>query len=303
MRELIRKLLREQSEDFNTTIEDHEDGFDVFIMDGDKKIGEISFTKESIPNLYTIVDATIDDEYKGNRIYPKTIINLFKERPNLIINSVFRSPEAEKSWRYILNNLPPNIGKSFKHYKEENTTLIQLKLLNLQENIQRIREMMGLVTETRQGLFNWLIEKLPNFPEYVIRDWVYKMIKQSDDINTYEGITEWIDSELKDLNWEYQKDFPMSMDIFTDKTKKELESRMQGEIMQYVDKDSERHETQKKLLQSVGISQEPIILFRTKDGKYELGEGWHRTTQTFIQYPDGFIQPKVYIGLNAKWLD
>ena len=128
MRELIRKLLREQSEDFNTTIEDHEDGFDVFIMDGDKKIGEISFTKESIPNLYTIVDATIDDEYKGNRIYPKTIIDLFKERPNLIINSVFRSPEAEKSWRYILNNLPSNIGKSFKYYKDEDTTLIQLKL-------------------------------------------------------------------------------------------------------------------------------------------------------------------------------
>jgi hypothetical protein len=128
LRERIIRVLREQSEGFNTTIEDHEDGFDVFIMDGDKKIGEISFTKESIPNLYTIVDATIDDEYKGNRIYPKTIIDLFKERPNLIINSVFRSPEAEKSWRYILNNLPPNIGKSFKYYKDEDTTLIQLKL-------------------------------------------------------------------------------------------------------------------------------------------------------------------------------
>jgi hypothetical protein len=49
--------------------------------------------------------------------------------------------------------------------------------------------------------------------------------------------------------------------------------------------------------------EEPIILFKTKDGKYELGEGWHRTTQTFIQYPDGFIQPNVYIGLNARWLE
>ena len=50
--------------------------------------------------------------------------------------------------------------------------------MNLQENIQRIREMMGLVVETRQGLFRWLVEKLPNTPEYVIRDWVYKMITQ-----------------------------------------------------------------------------------------------------------------------------
>ena len=83
----------------------------------------------------------------------------------------------------------------------------------------------------------------------------------------------------------------------------ELESRIQGEVRQDVDKDTERHETQKELLKIKGISEEPIILFKTKDGKYELGEGWHRTTQTFIQYPDGFIQPNVYIGLNAKWLD
>jgi hypothetical protein len=175
--------------------------------------------------------------------------------------------------------------------------------MNLQENIQRIREMMGIVTETRQGMFNWLKEKLPNTPEYVIRDWVYKMITQSDDVNTYEGITEWIDEWVKDMEWEFQKDFPISMDIFTDKTKKELESRIGGEVRQDVDKDTERHKTQKDLLQSKGVSEEPIILFKTKNGKYELGEGFHRTTQSFIQFPDGFIQPNVYIGLNAKWLD
>ena len=177
--------------------------------------------------------------------------------------------------------------------------------------IPEIKKMQSLIsyevgqpiTETRQGMFNWLKEKLPNTPEYVIRDWVYKMIKQSDDVNTYEGITEWIDEWVKDIEWEFQKYFPISMDIFTDKTKKELESRIQGEVRQDVDKDTERHETQKELLKIKGISEEPIILFKTKDGKYELGEGWHRTTQTFIQYPDGFIQPNVYIGLNAKWLD
>lgn len=135
---LIKRILKEvDEEDFipletlSMVIEDYDDGFDVYIMNKDKKIGEISFTKESLPNQYTIVDATIDDEYKGNRIYPKTIINLFKERPNLIINSLFRSPEAQKSWTYILNNLPSNIGKSLKHYKDEDTTLIQLKLRNI----------------------------------------------------------------------------------------------------------------------------------------------------------------------------
>jgi hypothetical protein len=36
--------------------------------------------------------------------------------------------------------------------------------MTLQENIQRIKKMMGIVTETRQGMFNWLKEKLPNTP-------------------------------------------------------------------------------------------------------------------------------------------
>ena len=142
LRETIKRILREEDfiplEDLNTVIKDYEGGFDVFIMDGDKKIGEISFTKEDQPNQYTISDATIDDEYKGNRIYPKTIINLFKEKPNIIINSVFRSPEAQKAWIYLLSNLPPNIGKSVKYYKDEDTTLFQLKSRNLQESIRRI---------------------------------------------------------------------------------------------------------------------------------------------------------------------
>jgi len=175
--------------------------------------------------------------------------------------------------------------------------------MNLQENIHRIKEVMGIVTETRQGMFNWLKEKLPNTPEYVIRDWVYKMITQSDDVNTREGIIEWIDEWVKDLKWETKTNFPITMDIFGNKTQRELKSRIGGEVRQDVDKDIERHNTQQKLLKSQGISKEPIIIFKTKDGKYELGEGWHRTTQSFKMYPEGFIQPNVYIGLNAKWLD
>ena len=142
LQESIRRILREedfiQLEDLNTVIKDYEDGFDVFIMNKDKKIGEISFAKEDKPNQYTIVDATIDDEYKVNRIYSKTIINLFKERPNIIINSVFRSPEAEKAWKYLLSDLPSNIEHKVKYYEDEETTLYQLKLKNLQESIRRI---------------------------------------------------------------------------------------------------------------------------------------------------------------------
>jgi hypothetical protein len=159
------------------------------------------------------------------------------------------------------------------------------------------------ITELRQGLLGYLKQQLPNFPDYVIKDWIYKMIKKDDNINTAEGIQDWIDTQLKDLKWETKTNFPITMDIFGDKTQKELKSRIGGEIRQDVGKDVERHKTQQNLLKSQGISKEPIIIFKTKNGKYELGEGWHRTTQAFKMYPEGFIQPNVYIGLNAKWLN
>ena len=88
--------------------------------------------------------------------------------------------------------------------------------MNLQENIHRIKEVMGILIETREGLLNYLKRQLPNFPDYVIKDWVYKFNKEG----SAEGIQDWIDSQLKDMEWELQKDFPISMNIFTDKTKK-----------------------------------------------------------------------------------
>jgi hypothetical protein len=50
------------------------------------------------------------------------------------------------------------------------------------------------VNELRQGLLKKLKQQLPNFPDYVIKDWIYKMIKKDDNINTAEGIQDWIDT-------------------------------------------------------------------------------------------------------------
>ena len=58
LQENIRRIIREQSEDFNTTIEEYDDGFDVFIMDEDKKIGEISFAKEPTQTCFPEVHST-----------------------------------------------------------------------------------------------------------------------------------------------------------------------------------------------------------------------------------------------------
>ena len=137
-------------------------------------------------------------------------------------------------------------------------------------------------------------------PEYVLKDWIYRKV---DNYKDYESFNNWLDEWIVYLEWEYQKDFPMTMDIFSDKSKKELEERINGLFRSDVDRDEERHQNQKELLMLGGISKEPIILFKHEDGKYDLGEGWHRTVQSFSVYPEGYIQPNVYIGLNAKWLD
>ena len=160
---------------------------------------------------------------------------------------------------------------------------------------------IGMLNESRNSWYNFLKKKLPKVPEYVLKDWIYTKIN---DYKDYQSFINWLDEwNIVGLEWEYKKDFPMTMDIFSEKTQKELKERINGLIKSTVDRDEERHKNQKELLKSRGISKEPITLFKYEDGKYDLGEGWHRTVQNFKMYPEGYIQPNVYIGLNAKWLN
>jgi hypothetical protein len=156
------------------------------------------------------------------------------------------------------------------------------------------------VNELRQGLLNYLKQQLPNTPEYVVKDMLYPSIKTAN--NAGEIDQEYID-QFKNIKWVVKTNFSITMDIFTDRTKQELESRIGGTIKKNIPNDAERLQLQKDKLKSQGISKEPIILFKTKDGKYDLAEGKHRTIEAFKMFPEGFIQPNVYIGLNAKWLD
>jgi hypothetical protein len=243
-----------------------------------------------------IIDTFSKESFKSKpHARQSQVINLIHQRVRAAYERA-KDPDVKKRLKTALN-----YAEQKKEASKEKTQ--RLKKENVAPNHDGKSAPFGSgykqVNELRQGLLNYLKQQLPNFPDYVIRDWVYKFSKEG----SAEGIQDWIDSQLKDLKWEFQKDFPISMDMFTDKTKKDLESRIKGEIRQDVDKDIERHKTQQNLLKSQGISKEPIIIFKTKNGKYELGEGWHRTTQAFKMYPEGFIQPKVYIGLNAKWLN
>ena len=64
---------------------------------------------------------------------------------------------------------------------------------------------------------------------------------------------------------------------FTDETIDWMIEREFGYSIEHnIPKDKDRTEFQRKIARADGRN-EPIVVIKTKDGKYELIEGWHRT--------------------------
>ena len=125
-------------------------------------------------------------------------------------------------------------------------------------------------------------------PKYVYQDFLYA--NYGDDIPTE------IESEFGNLNWEC-KTLTITLEIFDRFTQNRLKERKGGELNPYdVPNDAERHETQRKLLEN-GPSKEPIIVCLKSDG-YELIEGWHRTIQSMVKWPEGYEQI-AWVGYEA----
>ena len=55
---------------------------------------------------------------------------------------------------------------------------------------------MGIITEVRGGWYNYLRERLSHFPEYVLKDWIYRKV---DDYKDYESFINWVNDFLVDL--------------------------------------------------------------------------------------------------------
>jgi hypothetical protein len=154
-----------------------------------------------------------------------------------------------------------------------------------------------LITEIRNGMINYLIKKSKEYtgtewPEYVIKDWMYK--KTTD----VKGLTSMFDFFVKRFgigHWEY-KTLNLSLDSFIGEDQQRLKAKMGGTINQEIPNDMERHNTQQNRLDTKGISPEPIILYLTKDGKYDLIEGWHRTTALLKKYGNYKQNAWVYIN-------
>jgi 5'(3')-deoxyribonucleotidase len=160
------------------------------------------------------------------------------------------------------------------------------------------------LTETREGALNWLKSYLPTWPEYVLRDWLYRNLtsKEHDPSEHPKAV---VDRSLAgegmsaQTQWKLIPNFEFKIEKLHPDTQRRINIRAGGSANPMkVPKDAERHATQAALAQQQGgVRKEPVIGKMTPQG-FELIEGWHRTIQHFKQFPDGYTGP-AWIAMNA----
>ena len=181
--------------------------------------------------------------------------------------------------------------------------------MNLEKNIHRIKEVMG-INELRNPWFNYVQSKTKeitgqDWPDYVLKDWLYSFTKKyenGDSPEVYKNIVKsFVESFVEGHgkgNWEYRV-LDVSMDIFIPSTQDNLKNKIEGNINKDVPKDEERHNVQQSQLDKEGVSPEPIIVLQKKDG-IELLEGWHRTTSALKKFETYKQNAWVYIPYVLK---
>lgn len=103
-------------------------GLNVSMIYDGEEIGHMMLEKDVRDNEFTIIDANIIPKFRGRGLYQRAIVKLLKEIPSIKINSVFRSPEAERAWVALLSKLPEKVKVDKVPLKRERTTLYQLYL-------------------------------------------------------------------------------------------------------------------------------------------------------------------------------
>lgn len=106
------RLLKEE-----ISVDYDEFSIEVDILHDGDKVGYMIMEKEK-DDEYTIVDAKIEPDYRGRGLYQKSIIELLEQNPELKINSMFRSEDANFAWRALMKKLPEHIGLRERKYDE-----------------------------------------------------------------------------------------------------------------------------------------------------------------------------------------
>jgi hypothetical protein len=155
------------------------------------------------------------------------------------------------------------------------------------------------VTEARNSLFAFVKQQFPTWPDYVLKDFLYAQAKGIRNQAELDDFLKRNRNDFGKVQWRLEK-LPITMDIFTPKTQREIASREGGSSnpMQ-VPRDAERHALQSQMIQQKGVSAEPIIVAKLSNG-YDLIEGWHRTIQHLKEFPQGYTAP-AWVGYGATY--
>lgn len=157
------------------------------------------------------------------------------------------------------------------------------------------------LSELRGSYLSYLVQRAEeltgqDWPEYVIRDWLYATTKERKDFNVDRYIHLFIKFFGKG-HWKFEKN-KINVNSFNNNTIKNFKIRDFGkQYFSSIRNDFERFMTQQDLLSKRGkVSEEPIICVKRTDG-LELLEGWHRTMMNlnrfkeyeqnmYVYYPD-----------------
>ncbi len=145
---------------------------------------------------------------------------------------------------------------------------------------------------TNKKMYERLKKYYNNTPEYILKDIFFNNIALNaiDDINkNYYGDPLLFLARFDGGYWDnflrgYWKleILNVNPEDFDDRTVNAFIERDFGNIDAYlVPNDEERMVTQKRLAKPTGMN-EPIIVERNRNGKYELIEGWHRTMSILL---------------------
>ncbi len=141
-------------------------------------------------------------------------------------------------------------------------------------------------------LYDRLKKYYSSTPEYVLKDIFYNNLVPNamEDINkNYYGDPVLFLARFDGGYWDRFLRGPWNLEIlnvnpedFDDSTVNAFLERDFGNVDAYlVPKDEERTSTQRRLAKSTGMN-EPVIVERKPNGKYELIEGWHRTMSILL---------------------
>jgi hypothetical protein len=158
-----------------------------------------------------------------------------------------------------------------------------------------LKEGIPIYGEYESNINKKILDKLKgyysNTPEYVLNDIFNTNIKQhtNDIVKNYYNDPVLFLARFDGGYWDKFLKGPWNLEIinvnpedFDNNTVNAFLERDFGNIDSYlVPKDEERTSTQRRLAKPTGMN-EPIIVERNPNGKYELIEGWHRTMSILL---------------------